>query len=189
MLKGSPGGFIITPVESLELNIRPAAEADLEAINRIYNAEIRTGTATWDVAPWTIEQRRAWFAGHDALNPVVVAEAGRELVGFAYVTLMSQKYGWRFTREDTIYVDERFRGRRIGDRLLAELLHVLRGLGVRLVVASITSSNEASLRLHARHGFVPVGEMRNAGHKFGQWLSTTYLQLDLGEPPPDRRTW
>jgi phosphinothricin acetyltransferase len=176
-------------VEPLEITIRPAAEADLEAINRIYNAEIETGTATWDVAPWTIDQRRVWFAGHDALNPVLVAEAGGELVGFAYVTLMSQKHGWRFTREDTIYVDERFRGRRIGDRLLRALLETLRALGVRPVVASITSSNEASLRLHARHGFVPVGEMRNAGHKFGEWLSTTYLQLDLGEPLPHRRTW
>jgi phosphinothricin acetyltransferase len=176
-------------VEPLDLNIRPASEADLDAINRIYNQEIATGTATWDVTPWSLEQRRLWFAGHDALNPVLVAEARDELVGFAYVTLMSPKHGWRFTREDTIYVDERFRGRRVGDRLLAALLGELRALGVRLVVASITSSNDASLRLHARHGFVPVGEMRNAGHKFGEWLSTTYMQLDLGEPPAERRTW
>ncbi len=169
--------------------IRPAAASDLAAINRIYNAEIATGLATWDIDPWTLEEREKWFTGHDNLTPIFVAEVSGELAGFAYVTLMSTKRGWRFTREDTIYVDERFRGQRIGDQLLAALLEECRVLGVRLVVASITSSNEASLRLHAKYGFVPVGEMKNAGHKFGAWHSTTYMQLDLGPPGAEKPTW
>ncbi|MGE3073122.1 MAG: N-acetyltransferase family protein [Dehalococcoidia bacterium] len=172
-----------------ECVIRQAVEGDLEAINRIYNLEIETGLATWDLEPWTLDERRTWFAGHDALTPILVAEVAGEIAGFAYVTLMSAKKGWRFTREDTIYIDERFRGRRLGEKLLAALLDVCRALGVRLVVASITSTNEASLRLHVKFGFTPVGEMKNAGHKFGAWHSTTYMQVDLGEPAPDRSTW
>ena len=172
-----------------DLTIRPARFGDLAAINRIYNEEIRVGLATWDIEPWTMDQRTAWFAGHDHLTPVLVAERGGELVGFAYVTLMSQKAGWRFTREDTIYLDERFRGQGIGDALLAALLEACGEVGVRLVVASITSTNAASLRLHARYGFKVVGELKNAGHKFGQWHSTTYLQLDLGAPGPDKPAW
>ena len=171
------------------MTIRRAADSDLEAVNRIYNLEIETGTATWDLEPWTTEQRRAWFAGHDELTPVLVAEVDGEVAGFAYVMLVSAKAGWRFTREDSIYIDERYRGRRIGDRLLAALLDVMRELGVRLVIASITSSNEASIRLHAKYGFEAMGEMRNAGHKFGQWMNTTYMQVDLGEPEESRVTW
>lgn len=176
-------------MELPELLIRPATPADLEAINRIHNPEILHGTATWDVEPWTLEQRREWFGGHDALNPVLVAEHAGEVVGFAYVTLVSQKKGWRFTREDTIYIDERYRGRRVGDRLLPALLDVLRGLGVRLVIASITSTNAASIRLHAKYGFEVMGEMKNAGYKFGAWHSTTYMQVDLGEPAGGLPTW
>ncbi len=174
---------------ALELLIRPATEDDLEAINRIYNREILYGTATWDTEAWTPDQRREWFAGHDAMNPVLVAEHGGEVVAFAYVTLVSQKHGWRFTREDTIYIDERFRGQGAGDQLLGALLGLLRGFGVRLVIASITSTNTASIRLHAKHGFEIMGEMRNAGYKFGQWHSTTYMQLDLGQPKPGAPTW
>ncbi|MGE0599662.1 MAG: N-acetyltransferase family protein [Dehalococcoidia bacterium] len=176
-------------MSALDCVIRPAVADDLEDINRIYNHEIATGLATWDLEAWTIDERRRWFAGHDVLTPVLVAEVGGELAGFAYVTLMSAKKGWRFTREDTIYVDERFRGQRIGEKLLAALLDACRELGVRLVVASITSSNEVSLRLHAKFGFTPVGELKNAGHKFGAWHSTTYMQVDLGEPPPGAHTW
>src|SRR5512139_3447524 len=116
---------------ALDLTIRPAADADLEAINRIHNPEIEHGTATWDLEPWTMEQRREWFGEHGPLTPVLVAEYEGEVVGFAYVTLVSTKKGWRFTREDTIYIEQRFRGRGVGDRLLGALLEVLRGLGVR----------------------------------------------------------
>ncbi|MBK9342818.1 MAG: GNAT family N-acetyltransferase [Dehalococcoidia bacterium] len=93
-----------------------------EAINSIHGPEVLHGTATWDTEPWTLDQRREWFSHHDAMNPVLVAEHQGEVVGFAYVTLVSQKTGWRFTREDTIYIDERFRGQGVGDLLLGALL-------------------------------------------------------------------
>lgn len=172
------------------VSIRPANETDLAPINRIYNREIETGTATWDIDPWTIERRREWWTEHgDPLQPVLVAERGGEVVGFAYLTLMSQKHGWRFTREDTIYIDEAHRGHGIGKTLLAALLDTARELGVRLVVASITSTNETSIRLHQQFGFVTMGTLHNAGLKFGQWLDTTYMQVDLGEPTPDKPCW
>lgn len=161
--------------------IRPARESDLPDILRIYNDAIANGVATWDEAPWTMDQRREWFEHHDDTQPVLVAETEGQFAGFAYLTLMSAKSGWRFTREDTIYIDPAFQGRGIGRELLAALLDRARELGLRLIVASITSTNEASLQLHASLGFEAVGTLRNAGFKFGEWLNTTYMQLDLGD--------
>lgn len=176
-------------MEPPDILVRAASEADLEAINAIHNPEIEHGTATWDTAPWSLEERREWFHEHDRMNPVLVAEHAGQVVGFAYVTLVSKKHGWRFTREDTIYISPDFRGLKVGERLLGALLDELRELGVRLVIASITSSNEASIGLHRKFGFEVMGEMKNAGHKFGEWLNTTYMQLDLGEPGPLKATW
>lgn len=174
----------------LNISIRPATEADLEAINRIYNHEILHGTATWDIKPWSIERRREWWAGHsDPLQPVIVAERGGVLVGFAYLTYMSQKYGWRFSREDTIYIDESCRGEGVGRLLLGALLDSAKEIGARLIVASITSSNEASIALHRKFGFEVMGTMRNAGYKFDRWMDTTYMQVDLGEPAPGSPCW
>lgn len=165
--------------ETPAITIRKAREDDLEAILRIYNLEIETGTATWDEVPWTMEKRRAWFAGHDELTPVLVADADGECAGFAYLSLMSDKSGWRFSREDTIYIDERYRGKGVARILLPALIDEARRIGVRLVVASITSTNEASLALHARFGFEVMGTMRQAGFKFGKRMDTTYMQLVL----------
>ncbi len=177
-----------TPVAGV--SIRPAQEDDLEAINRIYNYEIEHGTATWDIEPWSIERRREWWAARaDPLQPVIVAEREGRVIGFAYLTYVSQKYGWRFTREDTIYIDESFRGQGIGRMLLTAILETAREIGARSIMASITSTNETSIRLHQQFGFEVMGSWPNAGFKFGEWLGTTYLLLDLGEPPRDKSTW
>lgn len=161
--------------------IRPATDADLEAIQAIYNHAIETSVATWDEEPWSMEKRLAWFQDHDASEPILVAEIEGEVAGFAGLSRMSQKSGWRFTRENTIYIGERFRGMGVGKVLLSALIGQARELGLRLIVASITSENEASIGLHRDLGFREVGTLENAGFKFGSWLSTTYMQLDLGD--------
>jgi L-amino acid N-acyltransferase len=165
--------------DAADASVRSAETKDLHAILRIYNDAIRDGTATWDEDPWTMEQREAWFASHDATSPVIVAECEGEICGFAYLSPMSAKSGWRFTREDTIYIDPAFQGRRIGRLLLTALLDRARELGLRLIVASITWDNAASIALHRSLGFETMGTLHNAGFKFGKWLDTTYLQLDL----------
>ncbi len=161
--------------------IRFATEGDLPGILRIYNDAIVTGVATWDEEPWTMERRREWWAEHqaDALTPVIVAEADGEVAGMAYLSRMSQKSGWRFTLEDTIYVDPAYHGRGVGRALLSQLLGLAGKQGTHVVVASITSSNEASIALHEALGFEYVGEIREAGWKFGRRHSTTYWQRIL----------
>lgn len=160
--------------------IRAATREDLGAILRIYNEAIERTTATWDEAPWTMARREAWFEQHDASCPILVAEVEGAVLGFAYLSLMSDKSGWRFSREDTIYLDEAWRGQGLGRVLLGALLDEARRLGINLVFASITSENEASLALHRAFGFEVLGTLRGAGRKFGRWLDTTYLQLPLG---------
>lgn len=157
--------------------VRHARESDLEAIQRIYNHEVAHGTATWDEEPWPMERRHAWFTEHDALCPLLVAEADGQVVGFAALSRMSQKSGWRFTREDTIYLDPGWRGRGLGKRLLGALLAEAWRIGMHVVAASITSENEVSIALHRRLGFEVVGTLREAGLKFGRRLSTTYMQV------------
>lgn len=163
--------------------IRPAVESDLFEIQRIYNHAILTGTATWDEEPWTMGKRVTWWLdehANDATSPVLVADAGPDsLAGFAYLSKMSQKSGWRFTREDTIYIDAAHRGQGLGRLLLTALLDESRRLGQRTIVASITSDNAASIALHQSLGFELMGTMKHAGYKFDRWLDTTYWQLDL----------
>lgn len=171
----------------MELTIRDARVEDLEAINAIYNDEILHGTATWDEVPWSLEARMEWFEKlGERDTPVLVAEADGELAGFAYLSWYRPKTGYRFTREDTIYIDKRFRGQGLGKPLLSALVQRARCAGLHLLIGVITSDNEASIRLHTSLGFSESGYKRHCGYKFGRWLDVVEMTLLLEEEQSPR---
>jgi L-amino acid N-acyltransferase YncA len=174
-----------SPMPILDLTIRSATEADLSAINAIYNREILEGVATWDIYPWSEEQRRAWLAEHSApgLVALVADLPDVPVAGFGYLSVYQTRGGFRFTREDTVYVRPEHQGRGIGRALLAALLEEARRLEVHAVVARIEATNEASIALHRALGFQVTGEERETGHKFGTWRSLVQMQIVLGEAP------
>src|SRR5438128_294841 len=71
------------------------------------------------------------------------------------------------------------RGAALGDLILAELIRRARAHGHHSMLARITSANTASLRLHARHGFVVVGVEWEVAWKHDRWLDVTIVQLRL----------
>jgi phosphinothricin acetyltransferase len=164
--------------------IRPATEADLEAINDIYNDEVLHRVASWDYEPWSIEQRRQWLADHqgDATTPVFVAEVAGEVAGMSYLSWYRPRPGYTFTRENTVYIDERFQRRGLGALLLGALIEAAEASGLRTLIAVIEGSNEASIALHARFGFERAGLLREVGFKFDDWLDSVYMQLRLAPP-------
>jgi phosphinothricin acetyltransferase len=168
--------------------VRDATAADLPRINAIYNDAIATTVATWDEDPWPIERRQAWWDEHaaDPTTPVLVASLpGEPVAGFAYLSWYRPKAGYRFTREDTVYIDPGYHGRGIGRALLAELVTRARRDGMHALVAIIEASNTASISLHARLGFRVAGREPEVGRKFGRWLDlvTMVMLLETGNAP------
>ena len=148
----------------------------------LLNSSVRTGTASFDEVEWSYERRLAWFEAHQHdCQPVLVAEdtASGEVIGFTSLTLVSDKTGYRFTRENTVIITPAYHRRGIGRALLGALIDEARDLGLRLIVALITHTNQGSIELHRALGYRYMGTLENAGYKFGQWHSTVYMQLDL----------
>ncbi|MFR9753211.1 N-acetyltransferase family protein [Nocardia sp. 004] len=161
--------------------IRDAHPGDLPAILTIHNANIAASTAIWDTEPVGLDNRVTWF--HDRSGggfPVLVAEIDGEPVGYASYGPWRTKSGYRYTVEDSVYVDERFQRRGIARALLAELIERARRAGtVHTMIAAIESSNTGSILLHERFGFRTVGTLPEVGHKFGHWMDLTLMQLTL----------
>ena len=152
--------------------IRRATEADLEAINEIYNDEVLHRVASWDYEAWSIDQRRQWLDHHDsdATTPVFVAELDGEVAGMSYLSWYRPRPGYTFTRENTVYIDARFHRRGLGGLLLGALIESARANQLRTLIAVIEGSNEGSIALHERFGFKQTGSMGRVGGKFGRWL-------------------
>ena len=63
--------------------------------------------------------------------------------------------------------------------MLAPLVEAARDRGLHALIGAIDADNAASIRLHARLGFVEVGRFAEVYTKFERWLDVVYLQLLL----------
>ncbi len=162
-------------------SIRPAQGTDLPAIADIYNDAVLNSTATFEVEPWTPEQRDRWFHIHSRPYAVLVAVRGGDVVAWASLSPFQRKPAYRFAGETSLYVRAEHRGEGIGVLLLARLLEVATRNGFHSVFARIADGNPASLRLHRRFGFRRVGVEREVGYKFDRWLDVVVMQKALSE--------
>jgi phosphinothricin acetyltransferase len=169
------------PMSSLE--IRPTAEADLSAITGIYSQAVRYGTATFELIPPDLaEMTRRFAVLRDGGFPYFVAALDGRVVGYAYAGAYRPRPAYRFTIENSVYLDPAIHRRGIGLQLLQRLLADSEARGFRQMIAVIgDSANAGSIAVHTRCGFQMIGTHPNVGFKFGRWLDTVMMQRALGE--------
>ncbi|MBU7575568.1 MAG: N-acetyltransferase [Hydrogenophaga sp.] len=162
--------------------IRPSRDEDLDAITRIYGHHVLHGTGTFETTPPTLAEmtaRRADVLGKGL--PWLVAEEGGQVLGYAYGNWFKPRPAYRFSVEDSIYMDPAAHRQGLGRALLAELLAALERAGTRKVMAVIgDSANAGSIGVHRALGFEPVGVVPSCGWKFGRWLDIVLMQKTLG---------
>jgi phosphinothricin acetyltransferase len=164
--------------------LRRAVEADLAALHAIYAHHVLTGLASFEETPPDLpEMIRRWRAIAEAGLPYVVAEdqASGGIAGYAYAGPYRPRSAYRFSVEDSIYLDPRFQGRGLGRALLTRLIDDATSLGKRQMIAVIgDSANQASIGVHRALGFEMTGTFKAIGLKFGRWVDTVLMQRELG---------
>jgi phosphinothricin acetyltransferase len=162
------------------IEVRDAGEADLEAMLAIYNDAVVNTTAVYDYVPRTMEGELAWFAAkRDQKLPVLAAMADGVAAGFASYGPFRPWPAYLHSVENSIYVAPERRGQGVGAALLGPLIERARVAGLHTMVAGIDASNTASIRLHAKFGFVEAGLFRQVGWKFERWLDLAFMQKML----------
>ena len=165
--------------------LRAARAADLEQFATIWNYEVLCTDATTDTEPRDPAAQREWFARHTVRYPTVVAAlttpdaADDDVVAYGSLSPYRAKPAFARTVEDSVYVARDHRGHGVGGLVLTELIRRARHLEHHSIVARITAQNAASLRLHAAHGFQPVGVERESAYKLGRWRDVAIMQRRL----------
>ncbi len=164
------------------LEIRPTAEADLPFITAIYGNAVRHGTATFELDPPDLaEMTRRYRALVDGGFPYLVAVLDGRVAGYAYAGAYRPRPAYRFTVENSIYLEPAIHGRGVGYQLLQRLIGESEARGYRQMIAVIgDSANAGSIGVHRKTGFEMVGTHPNVGLKFGRWLDTVMMQRALG---------
>ena len=159
--------------------IRPATIDDLPAITEIYNEAIATTTASFDMEPKTLEDRREWFDSHGERHPVLVAELEGVVCGWACLTPWSPRKAYDETAETSFYVKSEYRGRGIGRALKGAIIQAAIDLGYYTLIARAAEGSDASLHLNREFGFEMIGTMKKVGRKFGRRLDVHIMQKML----------
>ena len=164
------------------VSIRPATPADIPAITRIYAYAVKHGTASFELEPPDeAEMARRQRTLLDGGYPYIVAEIDDALAGYAYAGPYRPRPAYRFSVEDSIYIDPHAQRRGVGRVLLERLIEECERRGFRQMIAVIGDSAQApSIELHRALGFRMIGAVENVGYKFGRWLDSVNMQRALG---------
>src|SRR6202167_3832795 len=181
--KNSLRAMSSSEISSSSPEIRPAVAADLSAITGIYDHAVRYGTATFELIPPDLaEMTRRFAVLMDGGFPYLVALLEGRVVGYAYAGAYRPRPAYRFTVENTVYLEPAIHRRGIGLQLLQRLITESEARGYRQMIAVIgDSANAGSIGVHGKCGFQMIGTHRNVGFKFGRWLDTVMMQLPLSE--------
>lgn len=162
--------------------IRDSREDDVVKVHAIYSHHVLHGTASFEEEPPSVDElmrRRANVLARGL--PYLVAEIDGQVVGYSYAAPYRSRSAYRFTIENSVYVDHRLTRRGVGRALLSALITRCEAGEWRQIIAVIgDSGNTASIALHERLGFRPVGTLRAVGFKFGRWVDSVLMQRALG---------
>ena len=164
--------------------IRPATPDDAEGLSRVYAPHVTDSVASFETAAPDAEEMRRRMLAAPRL-PWLVAVRARGVVGYCYASAHRTRAAYRWSVDCSVYLEADEQGRGTGRALYEELLPLLRELGYVTACAGIALPNPASVALHERLGFTPVGVYRAVGFKDGAWRDVGWWQLALREPPDD----
>ncbi|MFT4151076.1 MAG: GNAT family N-acetyltransferase [Paracoccaceae bacterium] len=164
--------------------IRNAIPSDAEAIAAIYNDAVVNTTAIWNEVAVDTANRVDWMAARTGAGfPLLVAEVGGAVAGYASYGPWRAFDGYRGTVEHSVYVAQGFRGRGLARALMTALIDRARAQGLHVMVAGIEAGNAPSIALHRSLGFSEPLVMEQVGQKFGRWLDLAFLTLRLDDRP------
>ena len=159
------------------MELRLATIDDAEAIRAIYNVEVTTSTATFDLVPRTLEVQQEWLASRSGAHAVVVAVGDDgQVTAFGSLSPWRDRPAYSTSVEDSVYVHRDHHGQGLGKAILTELVDTAVRHGFHACMARIVGGHDASIALHAACGFEIVGTEREVGRKFGQWLDVVLME-------------
>lgn len=159
--------------------IRAAVVAGAAYLQSIYNVEVETSTATFDLVARTLEDQQGWITDRSGAHVAVVAEIDDEVVGFGSLSPYKERPAYATTVEDSVYVHRAHHGQGVGRAILTDLVTTAGMHGFHAVIARIVGDHAASIALHSAVGFEQVGREREVGRKFGRWLDVVIMERIL----------
>ena len=165
-----------------EITLVPLTERHWPQVERIYAEGIAAGSATFETETpsWRdFDASRLPGHRHEALC------GDDDVVGWVACSPVSTRAVYAGVVEHSVYVAASARGLGVGGLLLGALVTSTEAAGIWTIQSNVFPENEASLRLHAAHGFRVVGTRERIGQATvgpyaGRWRDTVMVERRSG---------
>ena len=162
--------------------IRFARESDAPAVVGIYGPFCEDSPVSFETTIPSVSEVERRIRTVSEQYPWLVCESQAKVLGYAYASRHHDRAAYRWSVDVAVYLSESNRGQGVGTALYTALFALLRIQGFFNAYAGITLPNPASVRLHQRFGFEPVGVYRRVGYKAGGWHDVSWWALPLRLP-------
>jgi phosphinothricin acetyltransferase len=143
----------------------------------ILNEVIDNTTITFTSERKTVQYVRDDIAARGAAFQVV--ELDGEAAGYASYFPFRNGPGYARTKEHSISLAPRARGKGAGRALMAALEAEARREGVHSLWAGVSAENPSGRAFHAAIGYTEIATLSEVGFKFGRWIDLVLMQKKL----------
>ncbi len=159
------------------MEIRPATQNDVDGIVVIWNDLITHTDVTFTTSLKTHEHIREILLDKANLGrPFFVAEDNGQIIGFATYGDFRNGPGYARSMEHSIMLIPAAQGKGAGKQMMQVLEDHAKQDGIHTFIGGISGNNTQSIKFHEAIGYKTVGDIKQAGFKFGRWHDLVLMQ-------------
>lgn len=110
---------------------------------------------------------------------VMKEESSEVVIGFCFLRAYNPFPVFKKTAEVSYFIKPDYTGKGLGTSALEQLQNEAKRMGIRFLLASITSENKQSLAFHKKNGFSECGKFSNIGEKMGRSFDIIWMWKEL----------
>lgn len=173
--------------EDWNVHIDIADTKDAKELLAIYAPYVENTAITFEYEVPSVEEFESRIRNVQKRFPYLIAKAGEEIVGYAYVSPFKARPAYDWAVETSIYVKMEKRSMGIGKKLYRTLEEILKAQNILNLNACIAYPQEEdeylttdSVDFHSHLGYQMAGEFHQCGYKFNRWYNMVWMEKHIG---------
>lgn len=158
--------------------VRAANFSDTSSIMSIYNFYVKEGKSTLDKEK-TLSDIKHWIEKLVDREAMFVSEFNGEMSGWGVVKKYSDRHGYRFAAEISIYVHPDFKQKGVGGELNSHAEQLAKSFDYKHLTTKIFATNQASLSFFTKAGYQLVGTQHQIGFILDEWVDVVIMEKRL----------
>jgi len=157
--------------------LHEATKSHINEMCNIYNDAINYTDATFDITPIDIDKFYKQYMKNCYKSLVAISE--KKVVGWSSLTKWSQREGYKYSAEISIYIDSKYQKLNIGFTLCKAITTWAINNNLHCILSFCTEGNIGTEKINKKLNFKKIGTIKEIGYKFNKYHNLEIWQLVL----------